>query len=125
MYTHTCVYTYICIYIHTHISNMYIHTYVYTNIDPSQILPEVLEYRLGYHACVHVYVYMYTHRNVCIHVHKHTQITTHLVFCEKILSTGWRRLIGSLIFIGHFRKSDLYVGICIHIYVCANIYIHI
>ena len=23
--------------------------------------------------------------------------------------TGWRRLIGSLIFIGHFRKSDLYL----------------
>ena len=34
---------------------------------------------------------------------------SHFITAHEWPATGWRRLIGSLIFIGHFRKSDLYL----------------
>jgi len=49
------------------------------------------------------------------HTHTHTQLydtsENHAFFNDTIAATGWRRLIGSLIFISHFqRKSPIFKG---------------
>ena len=46
------------------------HMYEYTYRDTPHILPEDLEYRLGYHICVYVYVYTYMH--ICTYTYRDT-----------------------------------------------------
>jgi len=66
---------------------------------------------------------LYIHTTVAWHEHVYTRNVTHydknICDASRICThTGWHRLIGSLIFVGHFRKSDLYLvallwtGIC-------------
>ena len=45
------------------------------------------------------------------HTHKVCMYLLHICVCSALSTrdTGWQRLIGSLIFVGFFRKSDLYL----------------
>ena len=81
-YTYTNIYMYIYIYIHIH-TYMYMYIFTYTNIY------------------IHAYMYIYT----CIHI----MYTYHLIIAPP--HTGWRRVIGCLIFTGHFlQKSPIISG---------------
>ena len=49
--------------------------------------------------------------HVCVYVRTHMHVCTYLLDTLVGGSTGWRRLIGSLIFIGHFpQKSRIFSG---------------
>jgi len=106
MYIHVHISMYICTYIYVHIY-IYIYIYIYTHIY-------IYIYIYVYKYTIYIYIYTYTHtyiHAVVIHIHKnvHTYLHKHFLICNTL--TGWRRILGCLIFICHFpQKSSVISG---------------
>jgi len=91
---------------------IYVYMYVRTYISKSHLGP--MRIRLGHtlqsiyiyvRACISICTYTYTRMHVCTHAHVciYTNICVYRRTCA-----GWQRLIGCLLFRGHFPREEHY-----------------
>jgi len=104
IYMHTCIYAYIDIYMYIYIyTYIYIHirTYIYTHI--------YIHINTYIYTHIHISTYIYIHTHIPAPVYTYTSERAYGSLDEVILNPFWclldSRLIGSLIFIGHFPQK--------------------